>query len=111
MEISNRLEGRRSLADVALVAAGGVGAGMAAAYWGIGGVASRPVRPFASPFVVSQVRTRRPAVALTFDDGPDPNFTARRRRSARWRASVVLRTRRPDPAVALARARHLRRRP
>lgn len=77
MVTSNELDGRRSIADVALVAAGGVGAGMVAAYWGIGGVASRRVRPFASSWVVSQVPTRRPAVALTFDDGPDPEFTAR----------------------------------
>jgi peptidoglycan/xylan/chitin deacetylase (PgdA/CDA1 family) len=48
---------------------------MVGSYWGIGAVATQRGRRLASPFVVSSVATQRPAVALTFDDGPDARHT------------------------------------
>ena len=61
----NRL-GTSALVGSALLAGG---------YWGVGALGSRTGRRLSSRTVVSLVRTRRPVVALTFDDGPDPTWT------------------------------------
>ncbi|MGZ6792336.1 MAG: polysaccharide deacetylase family protein, partial [Mycobacteriales bacterium] len=49
----------------------------AGSYWGVGAVAAAPARRATRDLVVSRVRTSRPEVALTFDDGPDPEWTLR----------------------------------
>jgi len=45
------------------------------AYWGIRFASSSFVRPLLGSFLLWRVPTDRPAVALTFDDGPDPRYT------------------------------------
>ncbi len=52
-------------------------AALAASYWGIGLAVTPPVRRMLEPWVLWRVRTERRAVALTFDDGPDPEYTGR----------------------------------
>lgn len=60
-----------------IVAVGAPVAVAAALYWGVGFTVTPPVRRLLEPFVLWRVRTERPAVALTFDDGPDPHYTDR----------------------------------
>jgi peptidoglycan/xylan/chitin deacetylase (PgdA/CDA1 family) len=50
---------------------------MVAGYWGIRLVSATPLRRRLRSAVLSRVTTRLPHVALTFDDGPDPEFTDR----------------------------------
>ncbi len=68
-----------STATVVGAGAGAVGAGGAAAalYWGIGLAVTPPARHLLDPYLLWRVRTDRPAIALTFDDGPDPEQTER----------------------------------
>jgi peptidoglycan/xylan/chitin deacetylase (PgdA/CDA1 family) len=60
---------RRTLLGVALSGAIGMAAVAAAADEAVAGIRDRPLGYTTLP-------TSRPAVALTFDDGPDPRFTA-----------------------------------
>lgn len=55
----------------------GVALGAAGSYWGIAAAASAPGRRIFRRALLSSVRTTRPEVGLTFDDGPDPDFTQR----------------------------------
>lgn len=57
--------------------AAGVALGAAGSYWGIAVGASGPGRRLFPRALLSSVATDRPEVALTFDDGPDPDFTER----------------------------------
>jgi peptidoglycan/xylan/chitin deacetylase (PgdA/CDA1 family) len=64
---------------VALAAGAGLAAGVAAAgYWGVAAAVTRPGRRLLDGrLVLCSVRTDKPLLALTFDDGPDPAFTER----------------------------------
>lgn len=64
------------MSRAARAAAGSAGAlaATAAVYWGIGAVMVPPLRGLAGGQVLSDVRTARRLVALTFDDGPDPEL-------------------------------------
>ncbi len=52
-------------------------AALAASYWGIGLAVTPPGRRLLEPWVLWRVRTEERVVALTFDDGPDPEYTER----------------------------------
>ena len=52
-------------------------AGLVGSYWAVGAVATQRGRRIATSLVVSRVATERPAVALTFDDGPHERHTRR----------------------------------
>ena len=51
------------------------GAALAGSYWAVALAASPPGRVVAGSSLLSSVRTQRRVVALTFDDGPDPEWT------------------------------------
>jgi peptidoglycan/xylan/chitin deacetylase (PgdA/CDA1 family) len=53
------------------------GAAVVGSYWGIALAASAPGRRLVEGSLLWRVRTDRPVVALTFDDGPDPEYTER----------------------------------
>ncbi len=61
--------------SLAGAATGAALVGAVSSYWAIGAVASRPGRRVARRAVVCEVPTRRGQIALTFDDGPDPEYT------------------------------------
>ncbi len=62
--------------EIALLAGGGP-AILSAAYWGVGSAVTGPGRRLLDRWVLSRVETEAPIVALTFDDGPDPNYCER----------------------------------
>lgn len=54
----------------------GIVTGFGAAVWAASSsIAAVPTQSAAPPLVISSVRTPRPVVALTFDDGPEPGST------------------------------------
>jgi len=69
------IKARRSTNRRGLVVAGAGLAGAAAAYWGVAAAVTPAGRRLLRPWVLSEVPTDRPLVALTFDDGPDPRYT------------------------------------
>lgn len=62
---------------VAAAHGGALLAAAAAGYWGVGMSASPLLRPVFGRSVLWRAEVRDPLVALTFDDGPDPERTAR----------------------------------
>ncbi len=64
---------------VAVAAGAGLAASVAAAgYWGVAAAVTRPGRRLLDGrLLLCSVRTDKPLLALTFDDGPDPSVTER----------------------------------
>jgi peptidoglycan-N-acetylglucosamine deacetylase len=68
---------RLRLARRALFVLLAVSLGVLGSYYGIRIVSVTPVRRRVRRAVLSKATTEQPVVALTFDDGPDPEFTTR----------------------------------